>query len=556
MSTPISYHLKSLLFSFALLSLSLAAQAGQFDNIDSLKQAAYDSTLPDSGRLESLIRYATKAYLKRLPDSAIYFADQVLAEAIKLDMPMQQARAHGTKGSAAFNKGEYRLAIHYHQLCLEIYQRLDYKKGIGSCYNNLGNSLLRLGEPTKAMKLYESAMDIWISMGDKLSAATSLYNLGSIYMNYGDDARAIEAFTRTLLIREELGDQPGVAAAHHNIGVLYNSQEEPRHALGHFRAGLAIRQRLGDVKGQASDMIGMGTVHTALHQLDSALYYFFKSQVLNRQISAYDNIAQSQENIAEVYEMKGELELAKLYCDSALQTYTHTENAEGLTMVLNRQGEIYMQLHQTAQAISASKLSLEIAQSIQSVPNIRDAAYSLYAIYKEQGQDHEALKMHELFIEMRDSVQSEENDRSIIRSELKYEFEKANLVRAQEQELADRAAKEAAQRRDRLQYSLISGIIAFLLVGILALGFWRVPKKVAFGVVFLAFLMVFEFILVLMDPYTEPISQGQPVFKFLINLALALMLTPIHHFLEAFVQRRLLKQPNRAANRTEAELAE
>lgn len=535
---------KRFLLAIILCAAAFGRLQAAFDNLDSLKQAAYNTQLPDSGRLEALIRYATKVYLKKDPDSAIYFANQVLAEATALNMPMQIARAQGTKGSAAFNKGEYRQAIHYHTISLEIYLNEQYLKGIGNCYNNLGNSYLRLGEPTKAMKLYEKALEIWISAGDKFSAATSLHNLGSIYMNYGNDARAIEAFTHTLLLREEINDQPGVAAVHNNIGVLYNSQGDPQRALGHFRASLAIRERLGDVKGQASNMIGMGTVFVSLHRLDSALVCFLKSQRLNREISAFDNIAQAHENIAEVYEIQGDYTLAKAYSDSALQIYTHTENAEGLAMVLNRQGEIYTKLHQTDQAIASTTLSLEIAQSIESVPNVRDAAFNLYTLFKGIGQDRKALDMHELYMAMRDSVHSEENARSIIRSELQYEFEKEKLIKAQEKQQSDRLAQEEAIRRDRLQYSLISGFAIFLLLGLLVLGFFRVQQKFAFAMVFLAFLVVFEFILVLIDPYTEPIAQGQPVFKFLINLGLALLLTPIHHYLEGFVQRRLLRLPN------------
>lgn len=536
--------IKRILLAILICAAAFGRLQAAFDNIDSLKIAAYNTQLPDSSRLEALIRYATKAYLKSNPDSAIYLANQVLAEATALDMPIQIARANSTKGSAAFNKGEYRQAIDYHAISLEIFLSLQYQKGVGNSYNNLGNSYLRLGEPTKAMKLYEKALEIWISTGDKFSAATSLYNLASIYMNYGNDARAIEAFTHALLLREEIDDQPGVAAVHNNIGVLYNSQGDPQRALGHFRASLAIRERIGDVKGQASNMIGMGSVYVSLHRLDSALVYFFKSQRLNREISAFDNIAQAHENIAEVYEIQGDYTLAKAYSDSALQIYTHTENAEGLAMVLNRQGEIYTKLHQTDQAIASTVLSLEIAQSIESVPNERDAAFNLYVLYKSNGQDRKALEMHELYMAMRDSVNSEENARSIIRSELQYEFEKDKLIKAQEKQQADQLAKEEAIRRDRLQYSLISGFVIFLLLGLLVLGLFRVQQKFAFAMVFLAFLVVFEFILVLIDPYTEPIAQGQPVLKFLINLGLALMLTPIHHYLEGFVQRRLIKLPN------------
>lgn len=510
-------------------------------NLDSLWRIGHDMEQADSSRLQSLLRYANQAYLKRKPDSAVYFADLVLLEAKgKEGLAKQEAMAYSTKGAAAFNTGNFKKAIGYHSQCLAVFSSMPYPRGIGNCYNNLANCYMRLGDPAKAMRLYQAALDIWISIGDKRSAAATLHNLGSIYMNYGDDARAIEVFTESLLIREELGDESGIAIVQNNIGILYNSQGDAAGALSHFNASLAIRKELGDLEGQASNMLGIGEVYVAEKKLDSALSCFQTALRINREASATDNVAQTLEKIAEVYEMEQQYAQAEAYCDSALQIYATTANAEGLAMIFNRLGEVRMGRQELPAAIEAMDKSIEIARSLQSVPAIRDAAFNLYKAHKLMGQVGKALEMHELFVEMRDSAQNEENARSIIRQELRYEFEKDKLLKAQEMRAAERIAKEAAIRRDRLQYSLISGIVIFLLIGMVTMGFLKIHRKVAFATVFLAFLVTFEFILVLIDPYTEPIAQGQPVFKFLINLGLALLLTPIHHFLEQFVQRRLL----------------
>jgi tetratricopeptide (TPR) repeat protein len=526
-------------------NLSLCAQSAE---LDSLWVVGHDMEQHDTSRLDALIKYASHAYLKSSPDSAVLLVEVALAEAIAKDLPKQQARAYTVKGAAAFNKGEFKNAIGFHNMCLKIYLEIDYPKGIGSCYNNLANCYMRLGDPAKAMRYYEAALEIWVGTGDKSSAAATLHNLGSIHMNYGDNARAIELFTQSLLIREELGDEDGIAVVENNIGILYQSLEDPTSALKHFRASLAIRDRLSERRGQASTMIGIGGVYVSMHKMDSALYYFQSALRINREAADVDNMAQTQVNIAQVYQLQERHAEAEIYCDSALQNYTRTENAEGLCMVRNSLGEIKMDLQQYPAAITEINKSLEIAQAIQSVPAMRDAANNLYKAYKAMGQNGKALEMHEMYVVMRDSVQSEENERSIIRQELKYEFEKANLMRQQEQRAAEQKAKEIAMRRDRLQYSLISGIVIFLLIGMVILGLLRVPQKIAFATVFLALLVVFEFILVLIDPYTEPIAQGQPAFKFLINLGLALLLTPVHHVLEQFVHRRLIRFPRQAGS--------
>ena len=75
----------------------------------------------------------------------------------------------------------------------------------------------------------------------------------------------------------------------------------------------------------------------------------------------------------------------------------------------------------------------------------------------------------------------------------------------------------------------------------MSLGFVKVSERVAQGLIFVSLLLVFEFILVFMDPYLDNITRGVPIYKLLVNVLLATFIFPVHGFLEGRFKRRVKK---------------
>jgi len=67
----------------------------------------------------------------------------------------------------------------------------------------------------------------------------------------------------------------------------------------------------------------------------------------------------------------------------------------------------------------------------------------------------------------------------------------------------------------------------------------NIPVRLAEGGVFFTFLLVFEFLLVLTDPYIEQYTGGEPAYKLMVNAGLAGLIFPLHSFAETQVKRRL-----------------
>jgi len=201
----------------------------------------------------------------------------------------------------------------------------------------------------------------------------------------------------------------------------------------------------------------------------------------------------------------------------------------------------YLQINLIDSAEQYAYRSMKIAQELDFPINIQRAAFNLSKVYRLQNHFQRALEMLELHIQMRDSIKNEETQKATIRQQTKYEFEKAHLIKEQEEKEASRKAQEARSRRDNLQYSVILIAILVLFGGVLFMGFVNVSERMAEGIIFFSFLILFEFLLVLADTYIDNWSGGAPGIKLLFNAGIAALIFPAHTFFEARLKGRLVK---------------
>jgi hypothetical protein len=130
-----------------------------------------------------------------------------------------------------------------------------------------------------------------------------------------------------------------------------------------------------------------------------------------------------------------------------------------------------------------------------------------------------------------DELHEEANNRNVIALEL--------LEKEREEELAAQIEHIKKIRKFRLQYSSILVIILLIFLFTFLLTKLRVSQQVASGILFLGFLLFFEFVFVLLDPFTEQKTGGEPLLKMLINSGIALIFTILHRFIEKRIQKRI-----------------
>lgn len=406
---------------------------------------------------------------------------------------------------------------------------------------NIGYLAENEGNVAKALEYYRKALIAQDEMDNKEGMAITLNNIGHVYKTQGNILKALEIYNQSLEIRREIKDTSGIANSLNNIAIIYETQEEKEKALELYLESLELRQKIGDRFGEGSSLRSIGLYYYGENNLDKAEQYFNEFLEIRTELGEKQGTARGYNYLGNVYEKKGELDSALVLYQIALEIREELSLSQGICQSLYSIASLEAKLGKWEIAKEKTMRAYNMALAKGYVYEIRDLSILLSSINKNEGNYQKALEMYELHIQMRDSIKNEETQKAAIRQQTKYEFEKQQLVKEQEQLESARLIAEETSRRNNLQYSMIFlGILLFFGL-VLSLGFIKVSSTVAEGLIFFAFLIFFEFLLVLADPYIESFTGGEPMWKLLANAFLAGAIFPAHTFFERVLKKRVLK---------------
>ncbi len=397
------------------------------------------------------------------------------------------------------------------------------------------------GDFNKAFDYFTEALNLSEEIGDKYNMVTMLNNIGSVSERFGDITRALENYHKSLMICEEIGYRQGMPSLLNNIGLINMKQGNYPEALEYLTKSLSLHEEFEEYENVARNLENIGLIYGRLGNSEKAMEYLLKS--LNTAESIGDKIivARALKSVAAEYIKQDRLEIAQDYSQQALALYESLGNKRGLASMNLIFGEIELKKGNLNKANDYAARSLELSQELGFPDDIRNAALLRSNIQQENREFEESLKMYKLYISMRDSILNANTRKSTIAQQTIYEIEKATLIKQQAEREALREAQEARTRRNNFQYAIILIIVLSFFVGIFSLGKIKLGPKVTQAFIYLAILILFESSLVIADPYVEEISNGEPAFKLLANVGIALLLFPIHSILDKRLKRRVLK---------------
>jgi len=455
------------------MSLGISAQV----NIDSLLVVWNDPNQPDTIRLQAIHKLAKDGYLYSKPDSAFYFAQLQYDFAKSKGLKKQMISALNIQGASFWVQSNYAKAIDYYTQSLVISEEIGDKNGITNALNNIGIVLFDQGNYPSAIDHYTNSLAISEEIGDKNGITNSLNNIGIIYKNWGDYTKAIDYYTRSLIINEEIENKRGIAASLNNIGIVYKNQGVYSKAIDYYTRSLAISEEIGYYKGISACLNNIGDIYSEQSNYTSAIDYYTRSLAINKEIGFKNGISSCLNKIGDIHIKQGDYANAINYHSNSLTIRKEIGDQKGIAQSLNSFGLIYNELGNYTSGIKYNSRSLRIAQELGAIAETRNAANALYKSFKAKGRNKLALTMYELYNSTRDSIDSEENQREVIRQEYKYTYEKkaaidsiANLKQQKIQELK-------LQKSNTQRYALGGGLILLFVFLVLLYGRYRIIKK-------------------------------------------------------------------------------
>ena len=368
------------------------------------------------------------------------------------------------------SNGETTKAFEYYRRSLTIGEKANNKEEIAISLNNIGFLYMNQGKSEKALECFNRSLMIREEIKNKSGIAESLNNIGGFYEDKGDIIKALEYFDRSLKVREanrgandNIVDKKGVAGCLNNIAGIYDDQDDRAKALEYYHKSLILLQEINDKNGIANAFNNIGIVYKKESNISRALEYFKQSLKMREEINDRQGVAYSLNSIAGIYYIKNNIEKTKEYIEKSEKILAEINDLQGLSFSFNLMAKCLLKEEKIEAAFIYSARSLKIARQLGYPLNIKNSAELLYLIYKKQNKPKEALEMHELYIQMRDSINNAETRKASLKQQFKYEYEKKELLIKAEQEKKDILYADQ-NRSQKIIIGFVAGSLLLVLV--------------------------------------------------------------------------------------------
>jgi signal transduction histidine kinase len=276
------------------------------------------------------------------------------------------------------------MAMRYSRDALALAQHLNYKKGEAGAYAETGNIDRYQGRYMQAMEYYMQALAISEEIKDTHGIAHAYDLIGGIVRIQGNNKKAEQYYLQALPMWQKLNDQKGVFSAYISLGVIQRSLGMTDKAMLYFEDALTMAKRMGYKQGQAIALNCLGQGKQSQRNYAAAMEYFSQSLELKKQIS----------------------------------------DRRGQAITLNDMANVHLALRSYGPALQCAQQAVTMAASIEVKDELRDAYQTLYAVHAAMGNNVLALRYHEMFVALKDSLLNSENSRRLSGLESAYQLQK------------------------------------------------------------------------------------------------------------------------------------
>lgn len=210
-------------------------------------------------------------------------------------------------------------ALEFHRKGLEIYQKVDYQRGIAGTSNNIGIILTAMWEHEESMKYFERSLEISEMIGDLEYVGIHLGNMGMVFYHLERFNKAIEYFKRSLEVSEKIGHQRQIGGQLLNIGNTLQMLGEYDETEDYLNRSLEISRKIQDRRLESVVLSNLGLLGLSTGRYDVAIGLFQESIEIDENIGNLDDLGYSFRGLAEIRLRQGNLEEARDFCNRALE---------------------------------------------------------------------------------------------------------------------------------------------------------------------------------------------------------------------------------------------
>lgn len=471
-----------------LFSVLFQAQEKDINRNDLVRNYKFDCSTPclKDSSFVSLCDDASWKLKSYDIDSALYFALRGLNFAKNISwnkgiakLSVQTAICYkylSLRDSAFFHLQQ--AAVYYNKYYNESPSNLKRTcEGVIRIYYQLAAINSQLNKKYLAVQQYKIALRLATLIQDKRLIGGSHGNLSIEYNAMGDYSKAIEENYKAIAIFDQLNEERSSMSCMHTMGGIYNAQGQALKAKECFLDALRRARKMNDVRAEADIFYSLAEAYIGLKQTDSALYYHKESMRI---------CIQSNDEFTILFSYNG---LANLFCELRLYDSSNVYALKGLKLskekgtlsdVVSFKLYLAKNFYKLGQNTKANTLLEEIIPQAFVVP---EKPWQLsfhnfcYEFYKAIGKPEKAFTHFRTYKFYNDSLYNDENSKSLMQSEINYEYTKRALTDSLNAQKERNVLNAQLDQQKSQRNFLYSGIALVLVFSIFMVNRFRVTSK-------------------------------------------------------------------------------
>ena len=419
----------------------------------------------------SIYNQIAQFYINSDSKLVIYYA-RLAAQSAKLaNQEVNYIKAMQLIGNGYLISGRYDSAYYYIEKSYSYANRLKNSELLARSYKLYGLIYQNQGKFKKAYAAHKKCFEISKEAGDSNGMYSSLGNIGNAAFKLGNIREALSSYNQLLEYARDIGNYEFEGSILNNISAIYYSTGKFDKMLEYQQYIVEIYKKHNLTKNLATSYYNLGHLYVELNEADSARNYYSMALDLTDEENAIERarIYQSLGRIAVEYDSNYATALS--YYKKALPVYEQMNALDDQALLMHALAKIYLDGYRNlSKALNYANGALEIANKTGNAHKIYNAYFILHKIYKEKGDFENALEYHTLYINMKDSVYTEESRNKVAEFQVLYETEK------NEKEIAVLKKKEAIYRLRIIL--LIAALLFVLIIGVFLVFYFRNKKAI------------------------------------------------------------------------------
>ncbi|WP_276166541.1 tetratricopeptide repeat-containing sensor histidine kinase [Zobellia alginiliquefaciens] len=300
-------------------------------------------------------------------------------------------------GNYYSDKGDHTQSMLYFKNARSIGKMIKAVKPQLRAQNNLASEFAYIGDYAKALIYYLEAIDIANENDDKFMQSVLSENVANLYASQKDYVQALEFYKNVKKINEEIGNEIYSAETMSNIASLYADMGELEYAMYNANSSIAIFEKNKKMEWLAYGYATKGKIYLKDNKPEWALYWYSQSEMLHKTIQ----------------DDRGKIEL------------------------LNGMSQAYLGMGKDSISEKYALDAYAISNDIQDMEESQQCAKTLYLINKNKENYTEALKYHEIYQTLSDTLSRNENKKSLtmLKTKMEHEKQKADLIEENNKQL-------------------------------------------------------------------------------------------------------------------------